>query len=67
MRWAVINQQSKRVHNCIEWDGISEWKPQDGFYLIQTDEADRYDLHDHDNNKFIKHQYLSDYPEFKPE
>lgn len=65
MRWAIICEKTKRVYNCIEWDGVSQWSPPKGFYLIQTDEADRFDLHK--NNKFIKHHELSDYPEFKPE
>lgn len=66
-RWAVICEKTKRVHNCIEWDGIAQWSPNPGFYVIQTDEGDRYDLHDPENKKFIKHHKLSDYPEFKPE
>lgn len=67
MKWAMICQQTKRVYNCVEWDGIDKWSPPDGFYMVQDDRADRYDLHDVPNNKFIKHEHLPDYPHFKPE
>lgn len=37
--YAIIDS-SNIVVNCIVWDGISEWTPDEGFTAVQVDRAD---------------------------
>jgi hypothetical protein len=67
MKWAVVCEKTKRVYNCIEWDGKANWPIPKGFYVIQDEKSDRFDLHDPATKTFIKHHMLTDWPEFNPE
>lgn len=37
MRWAVIENGTNLVVNVVVWDGVSEWGPGDGYYVVQSD------------------------------
>jgi hypothetical protein len=54
MRWAVINNETKKVVNVIEWDGVAAWAPPSGHYVIATDVDDIGDTHDQKKQIFIK-------------
>lgn len=52
-RHAIINNENV-VTNVMEWDGVSEWKPPEGFYLIDSEIAASGDIYDRENNVFLK-------------
>lgn len=42
-KYAVISQETNKVVNCIEWDGVSKWMPKKGQFVVKSDVADRDD------------------------
>lgn len=48
-RYAVIDEKTKEVLNCIEWDGKAKWSPPKGTYVIESQEANRGDIHNGKN------------------
>jgi hypothetical protein len=67
-RHAVICKKTFRVYNVVSWEREkSNWKVPEGFYTVESDTADLYDLHDVASNSFKPHCELKDYPRFLPE
>jgi hypothetical protein len=52
MRWAYIETATNIVTNVIEWDGVSDWAPDEGFFVIQSDTANIGDTYDPENGTF---------------
>lgn len=54
MRYAIITDDTFLVDNVIIYDGVSEWAPQEGFFMIETDIGDIGDTYDPETGEFIK-------------
>lgn len=51
--WALVNTETNVVENIIKWDGITDWRPPDGFICIECSEGG--DIGDtYENETFIK-------------
>ena len=59
MRFAVIDEKTKKVVNVIEWDEKTDWKPPIGHYLVKTDIDDIGDLYDPEKQTFTKRKNLA--------
>jgi len=46
MRWAYIESSSNLVTNVIDWDGVTDWSPEEGYFVIQSDTANIGDTYD---------------------
>jgi hypothetical protein len=58
MRYAIVNPETKKVVNVIEWDGKAPWEcPWKGHHVIQSDIADRNDRWETDGS-FTKYHIL---------
>lgn len=53
-RYAVINNQTHEVVNVILWDGITQWAPPTGHYVVQHDQCDIGDSWDQKKQLLIK-------------
>jgi|BogFormECP03_OM1_1039626.scaffolds.fasta_scaffold50982_1 hypothetical protein len=68
MRWAVINKETKKVVNVIEWEGAmngNNWSPPKDHYIVPTDLDDIGDTHDPEKQIFIKKEQVP-HPTRKP-
>jgi len=55
MRYAVVNEQSDIVENCIMWDGDETiWKCPQGFYLVESLQAGIGDVYNKNDNEFSR-------------
>ena len=70
-RYAVCDSITGEVKNCIVWDGVTEWKPPAGHYVVQHDAVNIGDVHNkmHDvivfADRVAKDPIIID-PEVKP-
>jgi len=39
MRYAIINIETGEVVNVAEWDGSSDWSPDEGFIAVSSENA----------------------------
>lgn len=53
-KYAVLDNNTHKVLNCIEWDGVAKWSPPQGTYLIKADVCDREDIYDPKTECFTK-------------
>ena len=53
VRHAIVENKSRRVVNCIEWDG-AEWLPPRDHLVVQSDIANIGDIYNEDLKEFIK-------------
>lgn len=53
MRFAIVNKDTKRVVNCIIWEG-AEFLPPKNHYVIQNDYCDIDDIWNSETNLFYK-------------
>lgn len=37
--YAVVNQSTGIVENIVDWDGVTEWSPGEGFIAVETEIA----------------------------
>ncbi len=51
-RHAVIENESRLVVNCVEWNG-GEWLPPRNHLVVQSDIANIGDIYDEKNKSFI--------------
>ncbi len=40
MRYVVVEKQTNKIVNAIEWDGISPWEPPSGTYAVPNNTLD---------------------------
>jgi hypothetical protein len=52
MRHAIIEPKSKRVVNCVEWEG-TEWLPPRNHLVVKSDVANVGDTYDENTKTFI--------------
>lgn len=55
-RWAVIDEKTNIVTNVIVWDGIAQWQPPKGQFVVKHDDCDVNDLYDmvEEKHRFTK-------------
>ena|ERR1044072_2917675 len=54
MRYAVIDSNTKKVLNVIIWDGVAQWQPPEGTFLIKHDQCGIGDLWHEEMQDFLR-------------
>lgn len=54
-RHAIIENESKKVVNCVEWNG-AEWLPPRNHLVVQSDSANIGDIYNEQTKTFTKPQ-----------
>lgn len=58
-RHGIVNKDGKVV-NVVIWDGINDWRPQEGHIAIRHDEINIDDKWDHEKKELVKRHFCVD-------
>lgn len=58
-RHAVVDEKTHIVKNVIKWDGVANWRPPVGTYVVRHDICDIGDFYDKGANQFIKNHVIA--------
>jgi hypothetical protein len=56
MHWAEIDENTHEVKRVIKWDGVTQWAPFPGRYMVQHDRVGVGDVYDPVSQIFLKQE-----------